>query len=99
MPCSSACGSTHLERANPFTLSGGEQRRLSVGTMLATAPRILILDEPTFGQDSVTWAELVALIAEIADAGVSVMASTHDLAFVDALADRRLELTPSRVPR
>ena len=83
---------THLEHANPFTLSGGEQRRLSVGTMLATAPRILILDEPTFGQDSVTWAELVALIAEIVDGGVSVMASTHDLAFVDALADRRLEL-------
>ena len=83
----------HLARANPFTLSGGEQRRLSVATALATAPRMLVLDEPTFGQDATTWAELVALIGELADEGRAVLAMTHDLEFVDALADRRIELT------
>jgi energy-coupling factor transport system ATP-binding protein len=49
----------HLAEANPYTLSGGEARRLSVATALATAPRLLVLDEPTFGQDRRTWIELV----------------------------------------
>lgn len=81
-----------LARANPYTLSGGEQRRLSVATVLATPPRILVLDEPTFGQDSVTWAELVAIIAELVDDGIGVVASTHDPLFVETVADRTLEL-------
>ena len=42
---------TRLAKANPFTLSGGEKRRLSVGTVLATSPAVVLLDEPTFGQD------------------------------------------------
>jgi energy-coupling factor transport system ATP-binding protein len=84
---------TKLARANPFTLSGGEQRRLSVATALATAPRMLVLDEPTFGQDATTWAELVALIGGLADEGRAVLAMTHDPEFVDALSDRRIELT------
>ncbi|HTE62192.1 MAG TPA: ABC transporter ATP-binding protein, partial [Solirubrobacteraceae bacterium] len=84
---------TALARANPFTLSGGEQRRLSVATVLATAPRMLVLDEPTFGQDAGTWAELVALIGELVDEGRAVVAMTHDTEFVEALADRRIELT------
>jgi energy-coupling factor transport system ATP-binding protein len=84
---------TALARANPFTLSGGEQRRLSVATALATAPRMLVFDEPTFGQDATTWAELVALIGELADEGRAVLAMTHDLEFVEALSDRRIELT------
>jgi energy-coupling factor transport system ATP-binding protein len=86
----------HLERANPFTLSGGEQRRLSVATALATRPALLVLDEPTFGQDSRTWAELVALLAELLDAGTGVLAVTHDRALVSALADDELELASSR---
>ena len=81
-----------LAEANPFTLSGGEQRRLSVATVLASSPRVLILDEPTFGQDSRTWRELVLLLAEQRDEGRAVLAVTHDTALVDALADARIEL-------
>lgn len=82
-----------LAAANPFTLSGGEQRRLSVATVLATRPRLLVLDEPTFGQDSRTWAELVALLAEVREDGVAVCAVTHDADLVAALADDVLRLT------
>lgn len=81
-----------LARANPFTLSGGEQRRLSVATALATRPRLLVLDEPTFGQDARTWAELVALLHELLAEGVALVAVTHDDALVRAVADDVLEL-------
>jgi energy-coupling factor transport system ATP-binding protein len=77
-----------LARANPFTLSGGEQRRLSVATVLATAPRVLVLDEPTFGQDARTWAELTALLAELLAEGAGLVVATHDQDLVDALAGR-----------
>jgi len=92
----------HLANANPFTLSGGEKRRLSVATALATRPQVLLLDEPTFGQDSLTWQELVALLAELVDAGTALVSVTHDREFVDTLADRIVVLeglsSEGRVP-
>ena len=78
--------------ANPFTLSGGEQRRLSVATALATAPQLLVLDEPTFGQDRRTWGELVRLLSTLRDEGRGICVVSHDRAFVRALADRTLQL-------
>ncbi|MER7992669.1 ABC transporter ATP-binding protein [Micromonospora chalcea] len=84
-----------LAGANPYNLSGGEARRLSVATALATAPRLLICDEPTFGQDRRTWLELIDLLAELRDAGHGVVAVTHDEDFVAALADRTLTLGAS----
>lgn len=84
-----------LLNVNPFTLSGGEKRRLSVATMLATSPDILILDEPTFGQDANTWAELVALLAELISSGTCVVSVTHDRDFTAALGSRVLEVSGS----
>lgn len=83
----------HLERwagSNPYSLSGGQQRRLSVGTALAAQPRVLVLDEPTFGQDAVTWVGLVRLLREELRRGACVVAVTHDHAFAEALAARTL---------
>jgi energy-coupling factor transporter ATP-binding protein EcfA2 len=81
-----------LAAANPFTLSGGEKRRLSVGTALATLPGALVLDEPTFGQDRRTFIELLALLAEFRDGGGAIAFASHDELFVDAFADERLRL-------
>jgi energy-coupling factor transport system ATP-binding protein len=82
--------------ANPFSLSGGEKRRLSVGTALATSPGALVLDEPTFGQDRRTFAELLALLAEYRDGGGAIAFASHDELFVDAFADERLQLRGGR---
>ena len=84
---------TRLAEANPFTLSGGEKRRLSVATVLATRPRLLVLDEPTFGQDSRTWSELVTILAELIDDGAGLVMMTHDSDLVATLADATLELS------
>ena len=81
-----------LAAANPFTLSGGEKRRLSVATALATAPAALVLDEPTFGQDAATWTELLTLLGDLRDQGCAVLAVTHDEAFAAALADRHVAM-------
>lgn len=93
-------GLAALAEANPFTLSGGQQRRLSVATALATAPAVLVLDEPTFGQDRDTWSELVALLAEQQEHDRALVLVTHDAAVVTALADDVLTLgaEPEQVP-
>jgi energy-coupling factor transport system ATP-binding protein len=87
---------SHLAAANPFTLSGGEQRRLSVATALATAPPLLVLDEPTFGQDRRTYTELVTLLERHRDAGGGVVFVTHDPDLVARLADRRITVHKGR---
>lgn len=84
-----------LAEANPFTLSGGEKRRLSVATALATAPSILVLDEPTFGQDRRTAIELLGLLAALREGGRAICFVTHDRDFAQALADRTLHLSPA----
>ena len=81
-----------LARANPYTLSGGEKRRLTVAAALATAPRVLVLDEPTFGQDARTWAELVDMLAVLRDEGRAIVVITHDAAVVEALHAREVRL-------
>ncbi|WP_413039570.1 ABC transporter ATP-binding protein [Rothia mucilaginosa] len=88
----------HLLDANPFTLSGGEKRRLSVASALATAPRILILDEPTFGQDARTWAELVDLIRELLAGGTAVISITHDEDYTAALGGKSITLEALATP-
>lgn len=85
-------GLSALARANPFTLSGGEQRRLSVATVLAAAPRLIVLDEPTFGQDRSTWIGLVELVGGLVERGHAIVSVTHDASFIAAVGQRRLQL-------
>jgi energy-coupling factor transporter ATP-binding protein EcfA2/energy-coupling factor transporter transmembrane protein EcfT len=91
-------GLEHLAEANPFTLSGGEKRRLSVATVLAASPRVLIVDEPTFGQDANTWRELAQLLREELSSGTAIIAVTHDQDFADALGAHSFVLEPASGP-
>nr|WP_313354622.1 ATP-binding cassette domain-containing protein [Microbacterium sp.] len=84
-----------LALANPFTLSGGQKRRLSVATVLAAAPQVLVLDEPTFGQDRRGWIGLVELLQAEVAAGRTVIAVSHDEAVVRHLGGHRIALHPS----
>lgn len=58
-------------------ISGGEKRRVSVGVELISGPKILVLDEPTTGLDSVAAEDLVQLLHNIAATGISVLAIIH----------------------
>ncbi|NRQ48778.1 ABC transporter ATP-binding protein [Aeromicrobium stalagmiti] len=80
-----------LAGAHPYRLSGGEQRRLSLLTAVAHRPGLLLLDEPTVGQDRRTWAAVAGLATAAASAGAVVATSTHDRDLV-ALADEVVAL-------
>jgi energy-coupling factor transporter ATP-binding protein EcfA2/energy-coupling factor transporter transmembrane protein EcfT len=77
---------------HPFLLSGGEKRRLSVGTALITRPAVLALDEPTFGQDAERAAELLDLLRDLQRAGTTIVIVTHDLELVTAYATHTIVL-------
>jgi energy-coupling factor transport system ATP-binding protein len=89
-------GLSDKARMHPFLLSGGQKRRLSVATALVAGAPVLALDEPTFGQDRATYAELVGLLRGARDAGRGIVFATHDRALVRALADRELRLEAGR---
>ncbi|AOP52739.1 ABC transporter ATP-binding protein [Brevibacterium aurantiacum] len=86
-------GLEKLAEAHPQGLSGGEKRRLSVAAMMAPRPQVLIVDEPTFGQDALTWAGLVEQFIDVLARGSAVVAVSHDHAFLDAIGARRVELS------
>jgi energy-coupling factor transport system ATP-binding protein len=70
------------KRLHPFLLSGGQKRRLSVGTALIAGAPVLALDEPTFGQDRERADELLAILDELHRAGTTVIVVTHDMQLV-----------------
>lgn len=90
-------GLDHKADVHPFLLSGGEKRRLSVGTALITGPRVLALDEPTFGQDRARAAELLALLDTLRKDGTTIVIVTHDLQLVAEHATHTVMLSDGRV--
>lgn len=85
-------GLADLAEHNPFTLSGGQKRRLTVACALEIKPEVLILDEPTYGQDPVTWRAVIEMFARVRDEGTCIIAVTHDRDFIQALGARELNV-------
>jgi energy-coupling factor transporter ATP-binding protein EcfA2 len=82
---------------SPYRLSGGEQRRLSLACALVRRPDLLVLDEPTFGQDRRGYEALLQILDARVVEGTAVVAATHDERFVADFAARRVELEAGRV--
>jgi len=91
-----ALGLSALSGRNPHHLSGGEQRRLVLAAALAHGPDALVLDEPTVGQDRLTWAAVLGCCRAARASGVAVAAATHDERLVGGIADTRLRLARGR---
>jgi len=85
-------GLASMREVNPYHLSGGEQRRLMVAASLAHGPYGVMLDEPTVGQDRLTWAAVVGVAAAARSAGCGVAVASHDLQATEAVADDVLGL-------
>jgi len=89
-------GLTERAHHRPYELSGGEQQRVAVARALANKPALIIADEPTGELDSTTGAQIFALLRDVASAGVTVIAATHD-PFVMEHVDRVLEMSDGRM--
>ncbi len=72
---------------NPFCLSHGEKRRLSVASMLITGQKLLIFDEPTFGQDLQNANKLMRIMKDLQKAGNTVIMISHDMNLIAEYAD------------
>ncbi|MEJ1922340.1 ABC transporter ATP-binding protein [Microbacterium sp. KHB019] len=90
-------GLEHKADVHPFLLSGGEKRRLSVGTALITRPAVLALDEPTFGQDRARADELLRLLKSLRSEGTTIVIVTHDLQLVADHTTHTVVLADGRV--
>ncbi|MDF2573562.1 MAG: transporter ATP-binding protein [Agromyces sp.] len=90
-------GLEELRDQHPFLLSGGQKRRLSVGTALVAGAPVLVLDEPTFGQDRARAAELLDILGRLNAEGTTVIVVTHDLQLVADHATRVAVMQGGRV--
>ena len=86
-----------LEERHPFRLSRGERQRLAIASILAMRPRILILDEPTGGQDRQQVSRLIATLRQLNVEGHTIVLVTHDLELLAECADRTLVMFQGKI--
>lgn len=84
-----------LDRS-PYRLSEGQKRRVALASIVAMEPKILVIDEPTVGQDGRFLETIAGLIASLREKGCTVLLVTHDLEFALATSDRWIVLHEGR---
>jgi cell division transport system ATP-binding protein len=90
-------GLLNKEKANPITLSGGEQQRLAIARAVVNRPSIIVADEPTANLDAESAARILDIFVEFNQVGVTVLVATHDLALVERYGKRVLRLESGRI--
>ena len=90
-------GLLNKEKANPITLSGGEQQRLAIARAVVNRPSIIVADEPTANLDAESAARILDIFVEFNQVGVTVLIATHDLALVARYGKRVLRLESGRI--
>ena len=90
-------GVGHRADAMPGELSGGEAQRVAIARALAVDPPVLLMDEPTASLDATRREELAATLRGLAASGRTLVVATHDMAFVEACATRRLVIENGRL--
>ncbi|TDQ34123.1 ABC transporter ATP-binding protein [Aureibacillus halotolerans] len=87
----------HLRDAHPLALSMGQKRRLSVAVMTIVEQDVLLLDEPTYGQDAISSYRLMQKLRHLADNGSCIAMVTHDMDIASMFADRWIVINQGHV--
>jgi energy-coupling factor transport system ATP-binding protein len=82
---------------SPLILSGGEKKRLTLASILAWDPDVVVLDEPTVGQDAIQKAKLAEAVNMLHSAGKTIIIVSHDVEFLWLLQPRLLVMTKGKV--
>lgn len=89
-------GLLHKERAEPVTLSGGEQQRVGIARAVVTRPPVLLADEPTGNLDPTLSEEIMRLFEQFNQVGVTTVIASHDLPLIERLGHRHIHLVEGR---
>ncbi|NNC23497.1 cell division ATP-binding protein FtsE [Salinisphaera sp. USBA-960] len=85
-------GLLQYEHSLPTVLSGGEQQRIGIARAVVSRPHLLLADEPTGNLDPDLSADIMTLFRRLNQAGTSVLIATHDIALIEGLGRRRIQL-------
>ena len=100
-----ACGTTLLERVGlaahrdkfPSQLSGGQQQRVAIARALAMDPVVMLFDEPTSALDPEMVGEVLEVMVQLANEGMTMMCVTHEMGFARRVADRVLFMDQGKI--
>ncbi len=90
-------GLAGYEKVNPFQLSFGDRKKLAVASIIAMEPKIVVLDEPTTGQDYAGRREICDIAMKLNKRGITVLMVTHDMDLVARYTNRVLIMNAGRV--
>ncbi|HHJ11633.1 MAG TPA: ATP-binding cassette domain-containing protein, partial [Chromatiales bacterium] len=90
-------GLLRKERAQPITLSTGEQQRVGIARAVVTRPPVLLADEPTGNLDPDLSREIMQLFLEFNRVGTTVLVASHDLSLISGLGKRMIHLEQGRL--
>ncbi len=90
-------GLEEYRKSSPLVLSGGEKKRLTLACILAWDPEVVILDEPTVGQDSIQKEKLAQTIRMLTASGKTVVVVSHDIEFLWPIQPRIVVMKAGRV--
>ncbi|MDA4123365.1 MAG: energy-coupling factor ABC transporter ATP-binding protein [Thaumarchaeota archaeon] len=90
-------GLKEYHKSSPLILSGGEKKRLTLASILAWDPEVVVLDEPTVGQDAIQKAKLLEIARTLHSAGKTIIIVSHDVEFLWSLQPRLVVMKRGRV--
>ncbi|OSI08838.1 amino acid permease ATP-binding protein [Neisseria animaloris] len=90
-------GLAHKKDAMPGQLSGGQQQRVAIARSLAMEPRVMLFDEPTSALDPEMVGEVLKVMKDLANSGMTMMCVTHEMGFAREVADRVIFVDHGRI--
>ena len=90
-------GLTAKSDQHPSRLSGGQQQRIAIARALALTPKVMLFDEPTSALDPELGLEVLAVMRDLADEGMTMIVVTHEMQFARDVSDRVMVMADGRV--